>query len=265
MATSFDNIIKINKESSLFLSQIADSYRNKKMDRFFIQFYTLNIIRRIVFYQRAIIPLIYELNKNINFEFPIAILLRAACLDILQFGYVIKALDEVKIDSNNPQPHIIPDYTDFKKITKSIYCDNLFNQLSDWKTLKDADTITDSDLKLLTEKMYRDFPEYFPESNGKKCKSPKTRDIFVILRKDNKYDLFSDVFYYYSYYSKLEHFGILSYVYSKSENTNLTEAFNKIKHISYTFLKVSQRGLLFLKREDFDVKKMDEWIDELLK
>lgn len=265
MNRTIENIIKINTESSSLLASILDSHRYKKFKAFSMPFYSLNILRRIVFYQRSINPLLKELEVNIAYEFPIAILLRSACMDILQYGYMMQILDNLPWEEANEdviQDVIRPKIVD---TLQSIYCDNLKNQVWDWEALKDVGELSQAELDLLVNHLSEEYYSFYPGEDPKNCKSLTSRDIYRKLKQSKKYDLYSNLFYYYSYFSKLEHFGILSFEFTKSNENKRPELYQKIKHIVSSFLEVIQIGLIFLGIEVSETKRFDEWIDELIK
>jgi hypothetical protein len=264
MQPYLENIIKINTESSNLLAGNLDLHLHKKFNAFSMQFFSLNILHRIVFYQRSLNPLLKELDANTAFEFPIALLLRAACMDILQYGYMMQCLDSLPLEKTTTgsfqkdiQPKIV-------ESLQSIYCGNLKNQIYDWKCLKEKGVIQEVDLDLLVKTLNQKFFSYFPDESPTKCKSLSAREIFKQLKEDSKYDVFSDAFFYYSYYSKFEHFGILSYEYSKPAVQGCEDPLSKILHISAILLKVSQIGLSFLMSGEEVNSKYDNWIDGLL-
>lgn len=265
MPMSPENIIKINTESSNLLAGNLDMQLHEKFNAFSMQFLSLNILHRIVFYQRSLNPLLKELYTNEAFEFPIALLLRAACLDILQYGYIMKCLDSLPLEnatSDSIQKDIQP------KIIKSlqnIYCDNLKNQISDWKCLKDVGELKNMDYELLISNLKQEYYSFFPGDSPQNCKSLSARDLYKKLKQNKKYDVFSDLFSHYAYYSKFEHFGILSYSFTRPSVKSLDDLLLRVSHIVVVMMKVSQIGLMFLSADRNDLLKYDEWLDKLLK
>lgn len=265
MPISTEKIIKINTESSNLLAGNLDLHLHKKFNAFSMQFFSLNILHRIVFYQRSLNPLLKELNTNTAFEFPIALLLRAACMDILQYGYIMQCLDSLPLENATPdsfqkdiQPKIV-------ESLQNIYCDNLKNQISDWKCLKDVGELSDANFVLLVNNLNQEYYSYFSGDSPESCKSLSARDLYKKLKQNKKYDIFSDMFSHYAYYSKLEHFGILSYSYATPSVKSLDDILFRVSHIMVVMMKVSQTGLMFLDAEKNELLKYNEWLDEILK
>lgn len=263
MNLQLQNIIKCNAESMVFISKINDSYMGQKFDPLFIQFYTLNILRRLALIQKGINPLLNDLESNPNLELPIGILLRSACLDILHYGYIHKCMDEVEINEKNPSPDVIPDYTKFKSELAKVYSDNLKNHLDDDKALKEVGIISEEEYNERAELIKN---EYFWLLNNKNefPTSGSARHIFKTLKVNSKYDIYSDTFRFYSYYSKLEHFGILSILLTTREHYKTNDFISRINVILMTILNIYGFGLIHLQRDEEDLNKINEILDRLV-
>jgi len=258
--SDWKTIVQINDDSLRFVSKILDSYIGTKFDPLFIQFYTLNINRRLVFIQKGISPHLTEIEIKPQLELPIGILLRSACLDILQYGYIIKCLDDVKI-GNPPQPDVIPDYSSFNSELKKVFSGNIKNQIDDYKALKDVGMLSDAEFIEKERKFQEDFIWLY--NNNDIEQSCPTRKIFRILKNDSKYDVFSNIFEDYSYYSKLEHFGILSWIFTIPEKENIPLILHRIKRNLMTILHIYNISFVYLQRNDNDIAVLEEWSNQL--
>lgn len=262
MDNKWQNLIKCNTESNVFVSEILNTYLYQKFDPFFIQFYTLNIFRHLVYIQKGIDPLLKQMNSCPDLELPVGILLRSACLDILQYGSIHKCLDKVKINEENLSDNVTPDYTQFKKELRKIFSGNIKNQIDDDKALKDTGKINDTEFNERTEFYKKKFYWLLSEDNNFED-SYLARKIFRILKQNSKYDIYSNVFDNYSYYSKLEHFGVLTWAYTTTSNYREIDVFKRLSRVLITIIKVYQIGFVFLQREKNDIDKMDGLIDLL--
>jgi len=262
MDNKWQNLIKCNTESNAFVSGVLNTYSHQKFDPPYIKFYTLNIFRHLVYIQKGIGPLLKEMNNYPDLELPVGILLRSACLDILQYGFIHKCFDEIKINEKNPSDNVIPDHTQLKKELRKIFSGNIKNQIDDDKALKDTGEINDTELNERIEFYKRKFYWLLSEDNNFED-SYLARKIFRILKQNSKYDIYSNVFDNYSYYSKLEHLGILTWVYTTTSNYREIDVFKRLKSILITIIKVYQIGFAFLQREKSDIDKMDGLIDLL--
>lgn len=261
---NWKDIIEINTNSSNFIAQITDKYSDQKFDPLFIQFYTLNIFRRLVFIQKGINPHLQNIEFSPQLELPIGILLRAVCFDVLQYGYIIKYLDEVNI-SETPNPEVIPDYSRFTNELRKIFSENIINQEKDYKALSEVNMINEEEFVLLRNEYINKFNWLIPENKHKFEKSKSIRDIFRCLKLNSKYDNFSNVFIDYSYYSKLEHFGILSWAYTTPQQNNFRMDLHRIKRVLMTIIFVYKFGLVYLQRTEDEINKMEGYLNEIYK
>ena len=256
----WNSIIKINSESYSLISKILDENLGKKFRPFSVEFFILNIFRRLVFVQKGIDPLLVEIIKNKNLEFSIGILLRSACLDILQFGHIHKCIDEINVNTNTPFCESTENNAQLVSELKKIYSSNICSQLEDQKALRDIGIISDSEYEKTLDLFNENFSWLHSSDNGFDNSLP-TRKLFKSLRESRKYDLYSYVFIEYSYYSKLEHFGILSCVFTTKFHYENDEVFHRIIRLLTTFLKVYQVGLVFMMKDQKYIDKLDEYID----
>jgi len=259
--SEWSNIIKINDDSHIFIANILDSYLGQRFDPLFIKFFSLNIARRLVFIQKGISPHLTDVGTKPQLELPIGILLRTACLDILQYGYIIKCMDEIKI-GNPPQPDVIPDYSNIENEFKKIYSENIKNQIEDYKALKATGTISNEEFDNI-EKQYKEEFSWLLTDENKSVKAKRSRAIFKVLKEEKKYDVFSNVFEDYSYYSKLEHFGILSWYFTIPDKENIPIILHKIKRNIMTILKTYQICFVYLQRDEKDIAVIDEWLSQV--
>jgi hypothetical protein len=261
--SDWESLIKANSDSSLFVGKILDSCLGQKFDPLFIQFYSLNIARRLVFIQKGINPHLKDVETKPQLELPIGILLRTACLDILQYGFIVKCMGEIKTN-DIPQSGVIPDYSSFKNELKKIYSGNIKNQLDDIKALKDTGIISNEEYMSIAQSYKVEFAWLLNDKD--EFEDTKTaRKLFKILKVNPKFDIHSNVFEDYSYYSKLEHFGILSSLFTIPKEDNEIQTLTRIKRILMTILKVYQINFAFIERDENDVAVLDEWLEQLYK
>lgn len=259
--STWDNIIKINDNSHIFVAKALDSNLGQRFDPLFIEFYSLNIVRRLVFIQKGISPHLKGVETKPQLELPIGILLRTACLDILQYGFIIKCLDEVKIE-NPPRPNVIPDYSDFKNTLRKVFSGNIKNQIEDDKCLRDVGVLREDEFlrrkKILENKYY-----WLLSENKEFLDSLPARKIFKSLRSSRKYDNFSCTFEDYSFYSKLEHFGIFSWIYTIPDKDTLPIILHRIKRNLMSILHVYKISFVYLQKDEKDIGVIDEWLSQL--
>lgn len=263
MGLKWQNIIDCNAESMVFISKINDSYIGQKFDPLSMQFFTLNILCRLTLIQKGVDPLLREIESNPNLELPIGILLRSACLDILLYGYIHKCMDEVEINEKNPSPNVIPDFTKFKFELAKVFSDNLKNQLDDDKLLKEVGIINEEEYNDRVELLKTTYPWLL--DNNKFPISGSARYIFKTLKSNSRYEIYSNAFRFYSYYSKLEHFGILSFLLTTSEHYKNNDSISRIYVLLMTILNTYGYGLIYLQRDEQDLNKIDEILKKLLK
>ncbi|MBU1008573.1 MAG: hypothetical protein KKD74_00420 [Bacteroidetes bacterium] len=256
-------LVRINEDSHVYVAKVLDSFLGRKFDPLSIQYFSLNIARRLVFIQKGINPHLIEVEAKPQLELHIGILLRTACLDILQYGYIVKCLNKVKTN-DPPRPDVIPDYTSFKSELRKVFSGNIKNQLEDIKALKDTGIINDAEYTNVKQAYNVEFPWLLNDNNEFEDTKP-ARKIFKNLRENRKFDIYSNVFEDYSYYSKLEHFGILSSFYTIPREENKIQIMTRIKGILVTILKVYQISFAFIERDENDIAVIEEWLEQLYK
>lgn len=254
-------LVRINEESQIFVANVLDSYLGRKFDPLFIKYYSLNIAQRLVFIQKGINPHLKDVEAKPQLELPIGILLRTGCLDILQYGYLVKCLDEIKTN-DPPKSDVIPDYSSFKSELRKVFSGNIKNQLADIKALKDTGIISGEDYDNVKQAYNVEFPWLLNDKNEFE-ETKSARKIFKILKANPKFDIYSNVFEDYSYYSKLEHFGILSSLYTIPKEENKIKILTRIKRIIMTILKVYQISFVFLERDENDIAVVEEWLNQI--
>jgi hypothetical protein len=258
---NIDQLIRINKESSGELATLLDSFVDHKFKAHSMQFYSLNILYRIVFYQRGVLPLLIEFKSNSSYELPIAIILRAACLDILQFGYIMKCIDNtLLVDSKSLNENAIS-HENISKALNDIYYSNIKYQISDWKCMKDTGRISQEQYDSWESELTEQFSAFISEEKSNPLNAPK---LFKTLVQHKKYWIYSEAFIDYAYYSKLEHFGILSYTYAINDPKSTKIAIQRISNLSVTLLFISKTGLGFLEVPKETLTKFDTWMNEIL-
>ena len=186
-------------------------------------FALLNYFERFIFSLDATGNLIKELNDNRGMEFPISVILRASMLDVLYVHY-IKLKHEDSINSefslgNNPAL--------FKDIDL-ILSNQVQRFLKTYDKLNDKNIISTSEHQLLHNHMIEEFDWLIKRDGNNKSiieKKPEeiaTFDILELFKIMNKDKNYFSIYYLYDYFSKVDHFGAISY---KIRNKDKTESF----------------------------------------
>lgn len=262
MENRLDSLFLINKESNTYVSEILNSYMGKKINPISIEFFTLNILRHLVYIQKEVSPLLVDLDKNPHNELPIGILLRSACMDILQFGYISKCIDEVELISINGHNEQVPDCDKLNDEIKKFFSGNIKNQILDERVLLEEKIL---DKKTFDESLrdYKERYQWLSTENEAFDDTLSGRKLFKELRKSQKYFMFSSAFIHYSYYSKLEHIGILTWTYTISPLYDSKLVIFRIIEILIYVIHVYKVGFIFLERSENEIKEIDGLLNQL--
>jgi len=199
-----------------------------------IDFALLNYFERFIFSLDATGNLISELNENKGMEFPISVILRASMLDALYVHY-IKLKHEDSINSELSSGNNSGGFKDINLI----FSNHIQRILNIYKELRNEKIISDHEYNLLNNQLIKEFDWLIKKDDNnnpikeKKPEEIKTSDILKFFKQIGKDKKYFFIFYLYDYFSKVDHFGAISY---KIRNKNKVLAFaNFILSIDFIF------------------------------
>jgi hypothetical protein len=174
-----------------------------------------NYLERFIFNLEATNVLLKEYLTKPSMEHSIGMLIRSSLLDFLTIQY-LTSYGFDKVDENS-----------FIKIGNSILCDHIHNTFKYYK-ITEVDTGIEfkeevDNLRALFPFLFNDEPINYsePAKNLIGGRLSTTTDMYNRIKVHPKTKKFAKVYELYSYYSKYEHFGILSHHFQKrGEDTN---------------------------------------------
>lgn len=195
--------------------------------------------------------LLQHYKEKRNVETSIGLTLRASLLDFMVAVYI--GSYELEIDSTKPETQ-----KKFDNILNSYICDQLKYSIKHLELAFKSQIITYSEyfdgIKNFYEK-HSTFFTHFDEKNLSRCLKEKkfsVIDLFNRIHQDKQLKYLSEVYDYYTFYSKYDHFGILT---NSMQNMSISEEFARIR-LSYDYI---YKGLITT------VLKLSETHKELLK
>jgi len=193
--------------------KIIYQYRDKDVKR--IQYFYLGMFERLYAACKSLRVLIKEMDKDQSMEFSAGLITRTLLLDLL---FSLRGYDMYKQGEVAAKKHELIE-AELTEFCNSVFADGIRYTFSTLQHLKDAGIHTEAQLieayRNIANK-YSAFVEPYKEDgsapNIKFPKGPRVIDLFLITSKQEPLKKLAGSYETYSFYSKYEHFSILSYV-----------------------------------------------------
>ena len=235
---SEENIEKLNKGIKLIDETISigkSALRKFPTKKYELEVFTfINYLERFTFCFENINFLLKQYQHNPNVETGIGLMLRSSLLDLMTITYLSTyAEDDIKAKNSNNEF--------FNEQFNILMTDQILNTFKYLKSVKEAEIISDSEKRKIIEQTVKDFSFLFvneevdyehPES---KLITNKFLSPAFIYKRISKYPSsknLSLVYDLYTYYSKYEHFGIMTYfLQRRGADVDFTNMITSFKYI----------------------------------
>ncbi len=223
-----DNILKVLVPLNEEMISIANEAKSKIPDGD----YTLLDFVFIGFFNRFIDTLVstnillqnYKQNRNV--ETAIGLTFRASLLDFMTLVYF--GSYELDIDDSKPETN-----KKHEEVLTNFVCEQLRYTIKYWELVYKSRVINDKEYSLALKNFYETHKVYFThfdEKNLSACLKGKkytNTDMFNRIHQDKKLKHLSNVYDYYTFYSKYDHFGILT---NSMQDMSITDEFSRIRY-----------------------------------
>lgn len=175
--------------------------------------------------------LLQHYKEKRNVETSIGLSLRASLLDFMIAVYF--GTYELEVDSTRPETQ-----KKFEEVITSFLCDQTKYTIKHLDLAYKSQIITYSVYSKALKNFYHKhkvFFTHFDEKNLSSCLKGKkfsVTDVFNRIHQDKKLKHLSLVYDYYTFYSKYDHFGILT---NSMQNMSISEEFARIR-LSYNYI-----------------------------
>lgn len=233
-----------------------------------IVFTFINYLERFVFNLDSINILLRQYKTKPNVETAIGLVIRASLLDFMTITYLSSYQADIKSKDDKEGE------AKFDKQFDGLIADQIYNTIKYLKLTRDTGLITQADYKKALENSWHTYNFVFtdtvvdydnPEKKliSREHKSPK--ELFTRIHNHPLTKKFSIVYDLYTYYSKYEHFGIMThFIQRQGLDNDFDTMIAAMKYMvrgigaSFAFLSyptdklTDERKLLLNLQEDFD-------------
>lgn len=231
-------------------------------------FFYITYLNRFVFNIGSVNILIKNIKEHPYIETSIGLTIRTTLLDFMVITYLISYQADIVPDDNLDKKNI------FEKEFNSVITDQIYNSIKYVKTAKDCGFLTADSYKTTIDNLmytYRflfkdDIPDYEkPESKliSSVFKSPK--QYFIRIHNHPIVKDYSMVYDLYIYYSKYDHFGIMTHFMQREDiNKDVERIIGSLKYMIRGFagclVLLSNPGDK-LKKEKTDLRSLQDQFD----
>lgn len=235
-----------------------------------IVFTFINYLERFVFNLDSINLLLRNYKLKPNVETAIGLIIRASLLDFMTITYLSTYQADIKSESDKEGKE------KFNKQFDGLISDQIYNTIKYLKLTRDTGLITQADYKMAIENSWLTYNFVFtdtivdyenPEKKliSREHKSPK--ELFTRIHNHQLTKKFSIVYDLYTYYSKYEHFGIMThFIQRQGLDNDFTTMITAMKYMvrgigaSFAFLSYPTNKLM---DERAQILKLQDEFDQL--
>lgn len=234
-----------------------------------IVFTFINYLERFVFNLDSIKILLQHYKIKPNVETAIGLIIRASLLDFMTIAYLSSYQADIKSKDDKEGEE------KFNKQFDGLISDQIFNTIKYLKLTRDIGLITQSDYKTALENSWHNYSFVFTDTTidyekpekkliSREHKSPK--ELFTRIHNHPLTNKFSIVYDLYTYYSKYEHFGIMThFIQRQGLDNDFTTMITAMKYMvrgigaSFAFLSyptdklVVEREQILKLQDEFDL------------
>ena len=179
----------------------------------------INYLERFTFSLESIEILLNNFKKKPNVETAIGLIIRASLLDFMTITFLSSYQADIKPDNPNGQK-------DFDKHLDALVSDQIHNTIKYLELVKKSKLITQEEFELTIKNLNHTYSFLFngvdlidPSSMLKIKMFVSTKQIFTRIHNHPLTKKFAMVYDLYTYYSKYEHFGIMTH-FMQRQNIN---------------------------------------------
>lgn len=235
-AKNQNKLVRVVKLLDLIVKTGKDAINKFTEESYKIEIFVyLNYLERFTYGLESINLLLIHYPKNPNVETSIGLIIRTSLLDFMTVTYLVSYQADIKseIDTEGGEK--------YDKQFNAFLSDQMYNTIMYLKLVRDMFVITQNDYKEAITNLQLTYKSLFtdehvdlinPENKliSKKFASPK--ELFKRIHNSPLTQKFSKIYDLYTYYSKYEHFGLMThYMQRRGEDNNFETIIDSLKYL----------------------------------